>query len=48
MCRSITVYIETDLVLQVPLDRWDIEDPALNRLEGRLPSRFAAFMAGEL
>ncbi len=34
--------------VQVPLERWDIESTALNRLEGRLPTRFAAFMEGIL
>ena len=32
--------------VQVPSERWDIENTGLNRLEGRLPTRFAAFMEG--
>ncbi len=32
--------------MQVPLERWDIENAALNRLEGRQPTRFAAFVEG--
>ena len=30
----------------VPLQRWDQENPALARLGGRGPTRFAAFMQG--
>ncbi len=30
----------------VPLQRWDQENPALARLGGRAPTRFAAFMQG--
>ena len=40
-------YSQAALRLQIPVERWDIEDAALNRLEGRMPSRFAALMSGE-
>ena len=33
-------------IVQVPLERWDVENAAMNRLDGRLPTRFAAFMKG--
>ena len=37
---------QQSVTVQVPLERWDIENTALNRLEGRQPTRFAAFMKG--
>ncbi len=43
--RSMEVF-QTDMPKEVPLQRWDIDNAAITRLNGRLPTRFAAFMQG--
>ncbi|BDA51454.1 probable phthiocerol synthesis polyketide synthase type I PpsA at C-terminar half [Coccomyxa sp. Obi] len=43
--RSVGVFGE-DMPRVVPLQRWDTDNAAVSRLDGRLPSRFAAFMEG--
>ncbi|CAL8465602.1 g5138 [Coccomyxa elongata] len=43
--HSVDVFQE-DMPRAVPLQRWDIENAAVARLDGRLPTRFAAFMEG--
>lgn len=45
--KRLSTNYQAALRLQVSLERWDIEDPAQNRLEGRMPSHFAALMSGE-
>ena len=45
--KRLSMNYQAALKLQVCLERWDIEDTTLNRLEGRMPSRFAALMSGE-
>ena len=43
--RSVDVF-QADMPSEVPLQRWDIDNAAIARLDGRLPTRFAAFMQG--
>lgn len=43
--RSVHVFQE-DMPQAVPLQRWDVDNDAVSRLDGRLPTRFAAFMQG--
>ena len=43
--RGIDIFAQ-DAPGNVPLQRWDQENPSLARLAGRAPTRFAAFMQG--